>query len=37
MWIFESENFAAHAPHVCAAKFADFLGILLIKIYIIGS
>ena len=32
LWFFENDNFAARA-----AKFADFIGIGLIKIYLIGT
>ena len=40
LYFFENENFASHAPRAPSArevKFADFWGIELIKIYMIGS
>ena len=35
--IFENENFAAFAMRKRAAKFADFSGIEILKIYLMGS
>ena len=36
LWIFEKENFAAHAIFALSAEFADFFLIGLIIIYLIG-